>query len=177
MKKGCLKAPFFVICNFYFKFIFAKKKIMTRTEIISQLKKYFHIKELVCPHVYAEHGERAWMFLATAYLHTLLILRRDILKVPLVCNTKVLTQRGLRCNLCDIVKEKTEDDILYLSAHHLGIGGDLSSPEMTAEEMRTEIEENKDFLPYPVRMENDVNWLHIDCYDTGTPSKITYFNP
>ena len=151
---------------------------MTRSEIISSLKKDFKVKELVCPHVFKEHGERAWKFLATIYLHTLLVLRRDILKVPLVCNTKVLTQRGLRCNLCEIVKEKTEDDIVYLSAHHLGIGGDLSSPEMTAEEMRQKIEENQDLLPYPIRIEKDVNWLHVDCYDDiDDNNKITYFNP
>ena len=151
---------------------------MTRTEIIEGLKKYFKVKELVCPHVFEKHGERAWKFLATIYLHTLLVLRRDILKVPLVCNTKVLTQRGLRCNLCEIVKAKTEDEIVYLSAHHLGIGGDLSSPEMTAEEMRQKIEEKQDLLPYPVRIELKVNWLHIDCYDDiDDNNKITYFNP
>lgn len=150
---------------------------MTRSEIITALKRYFKIQELVCPHVFAKHGEISWMFLSTLYLHTLLVLRRDILKVPLVCNTTTLTQRGLRCNLCEIVKAKTDADIVYLSAHHLGIGGDLSSPEMTAEEMRRKIEDNSDLLPYPIRMEKGVNWLHIDCYDTGTPNKITYFNP
>ena len=154
------------------------KKMMTRNKIIKCLKKYFHIKELVCPQVFEKHGERAWMFLATIYLHTLLVLRRDILQVPLVCNTTTLTQRGLRCNLCDIVKEKTEDDIVYLSAHHLGIGGDLSSPEMTAEEMRQKIEEKQDLLPYPIRIEKGVNWLHVDCYDDiNDNNKITYFNP
>ena len=151
---------------------------MTRSEIISSLKKYFKVKELVCPHVFKKHGERAWKYLATIYLHTLLVLRRDILQVPLVCNTATLTQRGLRCNLCDIVKEKTEDDIVYLSAHHLGIGGDLSSPEMTAEEMRQKIEEKQDLLPYPIRIEKGVNWLHVDCYDDiDDNNKITYFNP
>lgn len=150
---------------------------MTRSEIITALKRYFKIQELVCPHVFAKHGEISWMFLSTLYLHTLLVLRRDILKVPLVCNTTTLTQRGLRCNLCEIVKAKTDADIVYLSAHHLGIGGDLSSPEMTAEEMRRKIEDNSDLLPYPIRIEKGVNWLHIDCYDTGTPNKITYFNP
>ena len=150
---------------------------MKRQKIIRELKNYFHIKELVCPHVFAKHGEKSWMFLSTLYLHTLLVLRTKILKVPLVCNTKMLAQRGLRCNLCDIVQEKTDADIVYLSAHHLGIGGDLSSPEMTAEEMRRKIEDNSDLLPYPIRMEKGVNWLHIDCYDTGTPNKITYFSP
>lgn len=156
-------------------YLCGKFETMTRNKIISGLKKYFKIKELVCPHTFSEWGDKSWIFLATVYLHTLLVLRTKILKVPLVCNTTTLTQRGLRCNLCDIVKEKTDDDILYLSAHHLGIGGDLSSPEMTAEEMRRKIEENSDLLPYPVRIEKGVNWLHIDCYDMGGGQKITYF--
>ena len=150
---------------------------MTRNKIIKELKKYFKVQELVCPHVYAQWGDKAWMFLATVYLHTLLVLRTKILNVPLVCNTKALTQRGLRCNLCEIVKEKTENNVLYLSAHHLGMGGDLSSPNMTAEEMRELIEKHSDMLPYPVRIEADVNWLHIDCYDMGNPYKVTYFKP
>lgn len=148
---------------------------MKRQEIITALKRYFKIQELVCPHVFAKYGEISWRFLSTLYLHTLLVLRTKILKVPLVCNTKMLTQRGLRCNLCDIVQEKTDADIVYLSAHHLGIGGDLSSPEMTAEEMRQKIEEKQDLLPYPVRIEDDVTWLHIDCYDMDNPYKITFF--
>lgn len=150
---------------------------MKRSDIIENLKKYFHIKELVCPHTYKSFRERSWMFLATEALHTLLVLRTEILKVPLVCNTKTLTQRGLRCNLCEIVKQKTMNDILYMSAHHNGMGFDLSSSKMTANEMRKKIKQLDWLLPYPVRIEADVNWLHIDCYDSGNPTKITYFNP
>lgn len=60
----------------------------TKKLLIEELKKYFNIKELVCPHVYDKFGERAWIFLDTMALRMLLVLRRDILKVPLVCNTK-----------------------------------------------------------------------------------------
>lgn len=151
---------------------------MTRNNIIENLKKYFHIKELVCPHTYKTFGDRAWMFLTTEALHTLLVLRTEILKVPLVCNTKTLTQRGLRCNICEIVKQKTMNDILYMSAHHNGMGFDLSSSKMTAKEMRKIIKQKDWLLPYPVRIEADVTWLHIDCYDDiDNDNKITYFNP
>lgn len=44
----------------------------------------------------------------------------------------------------------------------LGMGVDLSSQEMTAEEMREKIKENAIFSPCNVRIEADVNWLHID---------------
>lgn len=146
----------------------------SRRMLIDELKKYFSIKELVCDHVYEKYGERAWMFLDTMALRLLLILRRDILKVPLVCNTKILKQRGLRCNLCEIVKEKTSP---YLSAHVTGKGFDLSSPALSAEEMRLKIAENVDLLPCKVRIEQDVTWLHIDTYDEMQTAKIKYFKP
>ncbi len=144
----------------------------SRRLLIDELKKYFSIKELVCGHVYEKYGERAWMFLDTMALRLLLILRRDILKVPLVCNTKILKQRGLRCNLCEIVKGKTSP---YMSPHPLGKAWDLSSPEMSAEEMRLKVSENVDLLPCKVRIEQDVNWLHIDVYYEKTKERIKYF--
>ena len=147
---------------------------MTRDEIIRQLKPYFDIKELVCPHTYARHGEKSWMFLQTPLLHTLLVLRTDILNVPLLCNNwaKVggkYSQRGLRCNLCDEVRTKTGNNTVYLSAHVQGSAVDLTSTKMTAEEMRSRIKSNATKLPYHVRIEKDKTWLHIDTYDAGTP--------
>lgn len=160
---------------------------MTKAEIIRALKdnSLFDIKELVCPHTYARHGENSWMFLQTPLLHTILILRTQILNVPLTCNNwyKVggqYSQRGLRCNLCDEVKNKHTDlNKLYLSAHVQGLAVDLKSPKMTAEEMRQKIYANAHLLPYPVRIEDNgdgtPSWLHIDCYDTAKGKKITKF--
>lgn len=150
---------------------------MSRTEIIKELRRYFDVEELVCPDVLKKYGERAWQFFDTALLHTLLVVRRDILKVPLYANDGVsFTQRGLRCNLCELNKSKTDSRNLYMSAHSLGKAVDMVSPKMTAQQMRDKIAENADLLPYNVRMERDVSWLHIDTYDTGNGEKITYFN-
>ena len=82
--------------------------------------------------------------------------------MPLVCNTKTLKQRGFRCNCCEIVREKTENGTLYVSPHMLGMGLDLSSNAMTAEEMRKRIKASADTAPCTVRIEGGVNWLHID---------------
>lgn len=87
---------------------------MTRQEIITELKKYFDIKELVCNHIYSKFGTQSWMFLSTQLLHTLLVLRSDILNIPMVVNTGTLKQRGMRCNMCPIVKSKTS---AYVSSH------------------------------------------------------------
>lgn len=139
-----------------------------RQTIIAELKGFFHIKELVCNHTYAKFGERSWQFLDTELLETLLFLRRDLLKVPLVCNTSTLKQRGLRCNMCQIVKDKTAAGVSYLSAHVNGAGLDLSSAKMTAQQMRQLIIANAKNMPHKCRIEKDVNWLHIDIFDDPT---------
>lgn len=144
---------------------------MTRAEIITALRPFFSIEELVCPHTFKRFGQTAWQFLSTPYLHTLLIIRRDILKVSMTCNNYssggTFTQRGNRCNLCQLVRNKTSAGTIYMSAHVLAQGGDFSSDEMGAEMMRQTIKKNKDLLPYNIRIEANVSWLHIDCYDTG----------
>ena len=104
---------------------------MTRDEIIRELHNYFQISELVCNHAHSKWGERSWQFLDTAYLHNLLVIRRDILQTPMVCNHGNQLQRGLRCNCCDLVCQK---DAVYLSSHMLGKAGDFTMQGMTAEE-------------------------------------------
>ena len=82
---------------------------MSREEIIRELHKYFQVSELVCEHTHSKWGERSWQFLDTDYLHALLIIRRDILQLPMTCNYSGANQRGLRCNMCELVKEKEKN--------------------------------------------------------------------
>ena len=117
---------------------------MTRKELIEALKGYFSIKELVSKQVYKKYGEdKCWCFLNPMMLETLLILRRDILKVPMVVNNwssgGTLEQRGLRSNKDPLVADKKD---IYLSAHVLGSGIDFSSGKMSADKMRDFIEKN-----------------------------------
>ena len=132
---------------------------MTRAEILSDIKTYFKVSELVCNHTYAAYGEDSWQFLDTNFLETLLILRRDIFKVPMTCNYRGHYQRGLRCNRCDLVKSKRS---VYLSAHVLGKAGDFTVKGMTAEQARKLIKQEYAKLPCQVRLEEEVGWLHID---------------
>lgn len=147
---------------------------MTREQILKEIKPYFDIDELVCDHVYAKWGERSWQFLDTDLLHCLLIIRRDIIKMPMYCNSKTAHQRGLRCNRCQLVKEKT---FVYLSSHILGKALDLSCPGMKAEKMRELIKANADKLPCPIRIEKDVSWLHFDVRpdDSCPDTKVVEF--
>lgn len=146
---------------------------MTREEIIEQLKEYFQVKELVCDHTFAKYGENSWNFLDTDYLHVLLVLRRDILRSPMICNTKDKKQRGLRCNRCGIVSVKKT---VYLSAHVLGKAGDFTVQGMTAALARKRIKECADKLPCQVRMEAGKSWLHVDVRPTaGRTEKVVEF--
>lgn len=148
---------------------------MTRQEILNQIRPYFEIKELVCDHTYARYGEAAWQFLDTDFLHCLLVIRRDILKRPMWCNhhSKGIYQKGLRCNLCQLVKEKK---VAYISAHVLGKAGDFSVDGLTADQVRQIIIKNQGLLPYPIRMEDGVTWLHFDVRPNDySTAKVSLF--
>lgn len=156
------------------------KEIMNRNQIITELKKFFCIEELVCKTTYAKFGNLSWQFLDTEALHTLLVVRQNILKVVCTINNwhigGPITQRGLRCNLCQLVIDKTKVGKIYLSAHCNGAGFDLIPKGMSAEQARELIEANKQLLPYPIRLENAVTWLHFDTYDLGNGNIINHFN-
>lgn len=145
----------------------------TRSEIIKELHKYFQISELVCEHTHSKWGERAWQFLDTDYLHVLLVIRRDILQVPMTCNHDGANQRGLRCNMCELVKEKNRN---YLSSHILGKAGDFTCKGLTAQQARERIKANAHLLPCNIRLEDKVSWLHFDVLPQfGMTDKVYFF--
>lgn len=146
---------------------------MNREQIIRELHRFFQVRELVCSHVFSKWGERSWQFLSTDYLHNLLVIRRDILQMPMVCNHDGAEQRGLRCNMCRMVKEKKA---AYLSSHILGRAGDFSVQGLTAQEARSRIRTMQNLLPYPLRMEGGISWLHIDTLPQfGITEKVYEF--
>lgn len=132
---------------------------LDREQIIRDLHKYFQISELVCEHTFSKWGEKAWQFLDTNYLACLLIIRRDILQLPMICNHKGANQRGLRCNRCELVKVKSN---AYLSSHILGKAGDFTVQGLTAQEARERIKAMAHLLPCNIRLEAGVTWLHFD---------------
>ena len=143
----------------------------SRSDIIKMLGRYFQVSELVCDHTFAKWGEASWQFLDTDYLHALLIIRRDILQVPMTCNHSGATQRGLRCNRCELVREKSS---VYLSSHILGKAGDFTVKGLTAEEARTRIKQNARLLPCSIRMEAGVSWLHFDTLPQSDINEKVY---
>lgn len=148
---------------------------MDRSELIDKLKTKFNIKELVCPHCYNKFGEQSWIFLSTELLSTLYTLRFVILNCPILVNGGMLTQRGLRCNTCDLVKNKKS---IYLSAHCQGKAIDFSCDNLSINSIKKLIRDNKDKFEYPIRLEsNTTTWIHVDVYQPlNSNSKLVEFN-
>lgn len=142
------------------------------------MKKFkFEIQELVCPHINSGYSENTkWMFIDKRLLETLYIVREKIIKVPMVINNYgaggQYSESGVRCNMCSIVKNKKK---VYMSAHVTGKGVDFRVKGMTAEEVRKLIIANADLLPYPIRLEKDVAWVHLDVYDNMNGNKVSLF--
>lgn len=152
---------------------------MEKSKIIKAIKQYFSIKELIDPYTYEKFGETSWQFLQKDFLEVVLVLREDILKQPMICNNWArggkYTQRGFRSNLCEIPKSHTYRDQLYNSAHCLGCGADFTLAGMSADEARCLILRESGILPVNIRVENDVNWLHVDTFDPGREDKVYVF--
>ncbi len=148
---------------------------MERNEVIKELKQYFEVEELVCNHIFSRWGEASWQFLDTDFLKVLLLLRRDIIGSPMKCNNHKLGihQKGVRCNMCDIVKGKSR---AYMSAHVLGKGADFTIENMRAEQARQRIKVLPGAFPCQVRIEGGVTWLHVDVLPQwGVEQKVYEF--
>lgn len=144
---------------------------------MATIKTYFGIEELVCHHVYDKFRDYAWQFFDPRLLDTLLVIRENIGK-PIYVNDWDMggnfSQRGLRCNICPIIKEKTALEKLYMTSHNQGMGVDFDVKGMVAEDVRKWIKDNQILLPHPVRLEEDVNWVHLDVRSDGFRA-ITWF--
>lgn len=146
---------------------------------MSKITDYFRIEELVCLHVYNRFKEKSLDFIDYKLKETLLVIREKLDR-PIYINNWIWggnkSQRGLRCNVCALAKEKTMLNKNYLSAHVLGKGVDFTVKGMTAEEVRQWLQKNQILLPYPIRVESDVTWVHVDVLEyRQSGDKITYF--
>ena len=146
---------------------------MDRNELIDKLKPYFKVSELVCPHCYSKFGESSWQFISTELLSTLYILRTKIFNKPITINTwksgGQFSQRGLRCNMCQLVKNKSS---IYLSAHCLGKAIDFNLKDLDSNTVNNIVRQNAELFEYPIRLEaNTDGWSHIDVYQPKDSSK------
>ena len=140
---------------------------------------HFKTHELVCSHVYRKYGDKALMF-ADPRLLMWMDWFRDAVGLPVIVNTYgtggKYTQRGYRCNMCQLVREKTVNNVMYLSAHTRFQAIDFNVQDMYDEEIRQWIDRHKNEMPCSIRIERDtVGWVHVDVANDGI-NKIVYFN-
>jgi len=148
----------------------------SRDKILEAVQKYFSIGELVDDRTKKAYGERAWRFFDDKLLWAIVIVREGLDK-KMYINRVSLQQRGLRVNVCQIVKDKTLANKLYLSAHTRGCAVDFDIEGMTAEEVRDWIEDNANLFPFKIRLEDGVSWVHLDTdYEEKNP-KVYRFDP
>lgn len=90
-------------------------------------------------------------------------------------------REGVKQNQQHTEQEKiaTDEKALDLDSRRVKASEEVASEALenlaeTREEMRQMIIENQDLLPYPIRMETDVDWLHIDVKDMDYKEKKIY---
>jgi hypothetical protein len=141
--------------------------------------RFFSLDELVCEDVYNFYGQIAWQFFDVKLLVTLDRLREKFNK-PIFINDWQIhgsqSQSGFRCLKCSIVQAKILSGEMYCSAHMTGQAADFTVQGLLAEEVRQWIVKNANLLPYPVRLEEGVSWVHLDTRDNGI-QKVTLFKP
>lgn len=141
---------------------------------------WFRLEEVVCPHVFNKFGYFAWSFFDDRSLRTMNMIRQKVGKT-ITINTWIyggeFSQRGLRCIQCSLVKTATNEGRVYCSPHIRGCAFDFDIKGLTAEESRQWIIKNKELWPWPIRLEKDVNWVHLDTAPVQTYEKITLINP
>lgn len=139
--------------------------------------KYFELYELLPPELFTyddmqrpKELQSGWMHFSSELLETIDIVR-DIIGKPLICNTWYQNGNrrwsGFRPQYCEIGAAK--------SLHKEGKAVDIICSSYTAEEMRKIIKDNKDKLPYKIRIEDGVSWLHIDVKERKDNAKIYFF--
>jgi len=140
--------------------------------------KYFKLHELVCRHIYISYGKVAWQFFDPRAIITIDWIREHLDR-PIYINNYEWggnqTQSGLRCNICQLARKWTIEGKIRMSAHSTAQAFDFRVKGMSAEEVRNWLVRNQEDLPYPIRLEADVDWTHLDTRNTG--QKIYFFNP
>lgn len=136
------------------------------------------VKEIVCPHIYAKWGDKAIRFINPNAIAVLDVIRNKILKRPIRINNNTWKQRGMRCNLCQLVADKTKKQQPYLSAHVLGTGFDFDCPGLTVPQIHELIKKNAHLLPCKIRLESPTNaptWCHFDIMTYGQKEQVYVF--
>ena len=138
----------------------------------------FKLQELVCPHVFEKYGETAWSFFDPRLLETIDFIRYRLSKIIIINNwhkNGQFSQRGLRCTRCELLRKAIDEGTLYASPHIFGQAVDFDVLGFTAQEVREILISDAAALPYHIRLEAEVSWVHLDV--RATDHKVYLFKP
>jgi hypothetical protein len=131
---------------------------------------HFIIKEFVPPEIWSAEGEQSISLVDPRLLITIEAIRVHFNR-PITINDWHLggqyKYRGYRPKDCKVGAK--------LSMHKEGKALDFDVCDLDAREVREEILKNEDKFPHIKRMENNVDWIHIDLRGTGQ-NRIVLFN-
>lgn len=139
---------------------------------------HFKLQELVSKQVFDKYGEKAWEFFDEKLLITLDWIWDTLVKEnnqpPVIeINNWMFDgnaqQKGFRSNLEPMVAKYTGQNTLYCSQHMMGRAVDMDIKHMLASEFRIWALQHINEFPYPVWIEDDVNWVHIDTRQSDKP--------
>jgi hypothetical protein len=90
---------------------------------------------------------------------------------------QLFSQRGLRCNICGLYYQKTQAGKIYVSPHFLGKADDYDVQGRVPEEVRQFLIQHQTELPFPIRLEKGVPWVHMDSEEPITGEKVQLVDP
>jgi len=143
------------------------------TNVLTHFQHYFKLTEVVSPAVAQRYGNMAWSFIDPRLMEVMIFIREGLM-LPITINFGSNTQRGYRENTCEMVSAKTAKGQTYCSAHTMGRAFDMNVKGMSAEDVRSWIRLNRHRLPYPIRIEKGVSWVHIDTMNTTNEPIIEF---
>lgn len=139
-----------------------------------KISRNFYLDELMHPYPLSVLKNKAEWLLDPKLVHAVQFIRDYFGKIVIINNHYhggSLENRGFRpCN--STVGGK-------FSQHRFGRAADLTVKGYDAEELRQVIKDNQPLFSdnHINAVENKVNWLHIDCRNTGLDGAVMFFNP
>ncbi len=134
-----------------------------------KVSKNFILQEFIDPLFYDEYSEKAIWFIDARIIQSAQALR-DNLGIPLTINNWYYggqrKESGLRLPY--------SQNYSQFSQHSFGRAVDIVSDQMSAQEMRNHLYQNKHLYPHINAIEDKVSWLHIDCRTTISDNYLIF---
>lgn len=148
---------------------------MDRIEEVEQkFRQYFKTYEIVSKSVFESLDTDEIYDLLTNEIKAVMVHIRESVGLPMIINNwkngGPFQFRGYREVQCSIGAKKSQHrEGNAFDFHFVGKNGEQGRELIILKAMVN--------LPYPIRIEEGVNWCHVDCKKVDNSHKINYFRP